>query len=226
MSFSLLLYALQNVDKDRTSQEVVELIQEHPQGIPLKKLAVFYSFRYKRNLTVSNLGFDSIASFVESLSKDLLVENESVFHKLHRLTPAAPAPLNETPPAIKNSSGICFGAASVQNKGEMTQEELLEKVKEVIRIYPAAATSITQLTNGYFLLFGSILPLGLYMSLYDNQTSTQQATFGQAQVIAQQEEGSPASTYCQHNFDDFWHSNNAEWRNCKSDLICMCLVGV
>ncbi|XP_053540833.1 uncharacterized protein wu:fj29h11 isoform X2 [Ictalurus punctatus] len=103
-------------DKDRTSQEVVELIQEHPQGIPLKKLAVFYAFRYKRNLTVSNLGFDSIASFVESLSKDLLVENESIFHKLHRLTPAAPAPLNETPPAIKNSSGICFGAASVQNK--------------------------------------------------------------------------------------------------------------
>ncbi|MCI4384121.1 hypothetical protein PGIGA_G00034980 [Pangasianodon gigas] len=181
-------------DKDRTSQEVVELVQEHPEGIPLKQLAVFYSSCYKRNLVVSNLGFTSVTSFVDSLSKDLLVENGSIFHKMHRVTPGPPEPLNETPPAVKTSSGISFGAAPKRKEGEMTQEELLEKVKEVIRVYPAAATSITQLLNGYFLHFGSILPLGLYMSLYDSQTSTQQATFGQAQVIAEQETVSPATS--------------------------------
>lgn len=194
MSFSLFLYAFQNADKDRTSQEVVELVQEHPEGIPLKQLAIFYSSCYKRNLVVSNLGFSSITSFVNSLSKDLLVENESIFHKMHRVTPAPQAPLNEAPPAMRTSSGISFGAAQMRKEGEMTQEELLEKVKEVIRVYPAAASSITQLMNCYFLRFGSILPLALYMSLYDSQTSTQQATFGQAQIITEQETGSPAST--------------------------------
>lgn len=199
MSVSLLLHALQNADKDRISQEVVELVQEHPDGIPLKQLAVIYSIRNKRNLVVSNLGFTSVASFVDSLSKDLLVENGNIFHKTHRITPGPEAPLNETPPATKTNSGISFSAVPARKEGEMTQEELLEKVKEVIKVYPAAQTSITQLMNGYFLHFGSILPLGLYMSLYDRQTSTQQATFGQAKIIAEQETLSPASTYCQHN---------------------------
>ncbi|XP_060795619.1 uncharacterized protein wu:fj29h11 isoform X3 [Neoarius graeffei] len=104
-------------DKDRTSQEVVELVQEYPEGIPLKQLAIFYSSHYKQNLVVSNLGFSSIASFVDSLSKDLLVENERIFHKMHRATPAPQAPLNQTPPTMKTSSGISFGVASVRKEG-------------------------------------------------------------------------------------------------------------
>lgn len=202
MSF-LPLYASENADKDRTSQDVVELVQEHPEGIPLKRLAVFYSMRHKRNLVVSNMGFASVAGFVGSLSKDLLVENGTVVHKIYRVAPAPPAPSNETPPAVKTNSGISFGAPPARKEGEMTQEELLDKVKEVIRVYPAAQTSIEQLLNAYFLHFGSILPLALYMSLYDSQTSTQQATFGQAQVIAQPETVSPASTYCQPNSYEF-----------------------
>lgn len=171
------------------------MVQEHPEGIPLKKLAVFYSFRYKRNLIVANLGFASVASFVDSLSKDLLVENESIFHKMHRVTPKPPAaPLNETPPAMMTSTATSVGAVAMRKEGEMTQEELLEKVKEVIKVFPASATSIEQLMNGYFLHFGSILPLRQYMSLYDKQTNTQQTTLGQAQVTAEQKTVSPAST--------------------------------
>ncbi|XP_053367661.1 uncharacterized protein wu:fj29h11 isoform X2 [Clarias gariepinus] len=182
-------------DKDKISQEVVELVQEHPEGIPLKKLAVFYSFRYKRNLIVANLGFASVASFVDSLSKDLLVENESIFHKMHRVTREPPAaPLNETPPAMMTSTATSVGAVAMRKEGEMTQEELLEKVKEVIKVFPASATSIEQLMNGYFLHFGSILPLRQYMSLYDKQTNTQQTTLGQAQVTAEQKTVSPATS--------------------------------
>ncbi|XP_058262273.1 uncharacterized protein wu:fj29h11 isoform X2 [Hemibagrus wyckioides] len=179
-------------DKDKTSEEVVELVQDHPEGIPLKRLAGFFSHRYKRKLIVSNLGFASVSSFVDSLSKDLLVENGSIFHKKHKNTHESAASLNETPPTM--NSGISFGAMPKRKEGEMTHEELLEKVKEVIRVYPAAATSITQLMNGYFLHFGAILPLALYMSLYNSQISTQQATVGQAQVIAEQEAGSPATS--------------------------------
>lgn len=215
MSFSLLLYAFPNADKKRTSQDVVELVQENPEGIPLKQLAMLYSIRYKRNLVASNIGFTSIAKFVDSLSKDLRVENGSIFHKTHRVIPGPPAPLNETPPAMKANSGISVGTVPVRKEGEMTQEELLEKVKEVIRVYPAAQTSIAQLLNGYFLRFGSILPLELYMSLYDSQTRTQQATFGQAEAIAEQKTVSPASTYCQHKSYEFLPSCNAECLNCK-----------
>lgn len=194
ISFLLLLYAVQNPDMDRTSQEVVDLVQEYPEGIPVKQLAVFYSFRYKRNLIVANLGFTSVASFVDSLSKDLLVEDGSIIHKNYKVTRELPGSLN----AKKTNSRISLDAVTVRKEGEMTQEELLEKVKEVIKVYPAAQTSITQLLNGYFLHFGSILPLGLYMSLYDNQTSKQQATFVPAQVIAEQETVNPASTYRQY----------------------------
>ncbi|XP_060717612.1 uncharacterized protein wu:fj29h11 [Tachysurus vachellii] len=181
-------------DNNKTSQEVVELVQEHPEGIPLKFLCRLYNQRYKRNLAVSNLGFASPSSFVDSLSKDLLVENGIIFHKMYRDPPGKAASLNETPPTMKDSSGISFGAVPTRKQGEMTQEELLEKVKEVIKVYPAAATSITQLMNGYFLHFGAIMPLGLYMSLYNSQTSTQEATVGQAQVITGQERGSPATS--------------------------------
>lgn len=189
-----MLSALQNADNNKTSQEVVELVQEHPEGIPLKLLCRLYNQRYKRNLAVLDLGFASLSSFVDSLAKDLLVENAIIFHKMYRDPPGKAASLNETPPTMKDSSGISFGAAPTRKQGEMTQEELLEKVKEVIKVYPAAATSITQLMNGYFLHFGAIMPLGLYMSLYNSQTSTQEATVGQAQVITGQGRGSPAST--------------------------------
>ncbi|XP_046709697.1 protein NO VEIN-like isoform X1 [Silurus meridionalis] len=184
--------AFKNTEKDRIAQEVVELVQEHPEGFPLEQLAVLYSFRYMRNLIVTNLGFPSLSSFVESLSKDLLVQNGNIFHKMHRVTPGSQS--NGTPPPTKTGSVISRGATPLRKEGEMAQEELLQKVKEVIRVYPAAATCIRQLMNGYFLHFGSILPLGLYMSLYNRQTGTQQSAMGQERFIAEQETESSATS--------------------------------
>ncbi|XP_072524200.1 uncharacterized protein [Salminus brasiliensis] len=183
--------------KDRISREVVDMVKEHPKGIPLKKLTVSYSQQYKRNLTVSELGFSSVSAFVDSLSEDLCVENENVFHRTHRATPGPSAPSSQTPPPLMSSTGISFGAtatSSAPKVDEMTQGELLTKVKEVIRVYPAAATSITQLQNGFFLLFGAILPLKLYMSLYDSQAKKQQASPSQALVMAELETGRSATT--------------------------------
>ncbi|XP_051530357.1 uncharacterized protein LOC127427065 isoform X2 [Myxocyprinus asiaticus] len=210
-------------------KDVVELVQEHPTGIPLKELSMFFSQKYRRNLTVSDHGFLSIASFVDSLKDVLLVKHEKVFHKKYREVSAnQPAPANaatvkneptpanaitvkkeptpansttvkkESTPAISiivkteptpaipktvkiepipaiptllTNPLVCFGADSAQEGREMKQEQLLKKVKEVIRVYPAASHSISELQNGYFFLFGSALPLKLYMSLYDNHTA-------------------------------------------------------
>uniref|UniRef100_A0A3B4E8Y0 Wu:fj29h11 n=1 Tax=Pygocentrus nattereri TaxID=42514 RepID=A0A3B4E8Y0_PYGNA len=182
-------------DKDKISQDVVELVKDDPHGIPLKKLAVFYAQKYKQNLILAELGFSSVGAFVDSLSKDLLVENENVFHRTHKATPRPSAALSKTPPPLTSTFGISFGASSAPKEDDMTHRELLEKVKEVIRVYPAAGTSITQLQNGYFLHFGAVLPLKLYMSLYDSHANKQKASPCQPLLSVQPEPGAtPAKT--------------------------------
>ncbi|XP_051958401.1 uncharacterized protein wu:fj29h11 isoform X1 [Xyrauchen texanus] len=82
-------------------KDIVELVQEYPKGIPLKKLSTFFSQKYRRNLTVSDHGFLSIASFIDSLKDVLLVEHEKVFHKKYRGAPA-----NRTSVKKKTTSAI------------------------------------------------------------------------------------------------------------------------
>ncbi|XP_054457346.1 uncharacterized protein wu:fj29h11 [Anoplopoma fimbria] len=65
-------------------EDIVAMVKEKPAGILLKKLAVFYSQTYHKNLTLSSLGFDSMASLVASLDRDLVVEGDVVFHKIHQ----------------------------------------------------------------------------------------------------------------------------------------------
>ncbi|XP_017542148.1 protein NO VEIN isoform X1 [Pygocentrus nattereri] len=185
---------LPGADKDKISQDVVELVKDDPHGIPLKKLAVFYAQKYKQNLILAELGFSSVGAFVDSLSKDLLVENENVFHRTHKATPRPSAALSKTPPPLTSTFGISFGASSAPKEDDMTHRELLEKVKEVIRVYPAAGTSITQLQNGYFLHFGAVLPLKLYMSLYDSHANKQKASPCQPLLSVQPEPGGSATT--------------------------------
>uniref|UniRef100_A0A669E4X7 Wu:fj29h11 n=1 Tax=Oreochromis niloticus TaxID=8128 RepID=A0A669E4X7_ORENI len=70
------------MEKVRT--ELVSILREHPDGIPLKKLAIVYNQTYHKNLTLSKLGFDSMTSLVSSLERDLVLEEELVFHRDHR----------------------------------------------------------------------------------------------------------------------------------------------
>ncbi|KAL1263883.1 hypothetical protein QQF64_004238, partial [Cirrhinus molitorella] len=165
------------VHVDGVFKDVVELVKEHRTGIPMSKLYMFFNQKYRRNLAVAECGFRTITSFIDSLSDELLVEKETIFHKSHIGTPAVATPAN--PPIVKNDSTpanpkspvVSFGAGCAQRGSELTQKELMDKVKEVIKKFPAASQSIIELQNGYFLLFGSTLPLQLYMSLYDNHTA-------------------------------------------------------
>lgn len=164
---------------DGVFKDVVELVKDHPTGIPLRRLSHFFNQKYRRNLTVSEFGFKTVASFVDSLSDELLVEKEIIFHKNHRAAPAVPTPANlpkvnnDSTPANPTTPVVSFGASIAQRGSEMTLEELMDKVKEVIKKYPSARHSITELQNGFFLVFGSALPLDLYMTLYDNHTAKQ-----------------------------------------------------
>lgn len=68
---------------DKISKKVVRLVEGHPEGIPLSKLAVFYNQKYRNNLIVSEAGFSNIADFIASLTEHLVVKDHNVFHKRH-----------------------------------------------------------------------------------------------------------------------------------------------
>ncbi|XP_029978405.1 protein NO VEIN isoform X2 [Sphaeramia orbicularis] len=74
--------------KDSNKVDVLEnvtaMIKEHPDGIPLNKVAIAYSQKYRHNLSLASLGFQTISGLVESLNSDLLVEGEVVFHKINK----------------------------------------------------------------------------------------------------------------------------------------------
>lgn len=75
---------LASVEMEQVLEDVLALLKENPAGIPLKKLAVFYNQTYRRNLTLSSLGFKTISCLVESLSEHLVVREDVVFHKIHQ----------------------------------------------------------------------------------------------------------------------------------------------
>lgn len=76
--------AAEAAERQKILENVVSLVKEHPDGIPLKKVAVVYSQKYHHNLTLASLGFKTISNLVTSL-KELVVREEDVFHETHRL---------------------------------------------------------------------------------------------------------------------------------------------
>ncbi|XP_070783607.1 uncharacterized protein [Enoplosus armatus] len=101
-------------------QNIVAMVRQYPAGIPLKKLSIFYSQTYHKNLTLSSTGFNSMASLVASLDQDLVVEGELVFHKTHRrVKRAGPGPSTK---ATEDSENM---------------EEVLENIVYMVRQHPA-----------------------------------------------------------------------------------------
>ncbi|XP_034425939.1 protein NO VEIN isoform X1 [Hippoglossus hippoglossus] len=64
-------------------ENVVAMVEQQQAGIPLKKLSLYYQQAYHSNLCLSSLGFDSTASLLAFLDRDLIVEGKKVFHKTH-----------------------------------------------------------------------------------------------------------------------------------------------
>ncbi|KAJ8246365.1 hypothetical protein GJAV_G00266920 [Gymnothorax javanicus] len=163
---------------EEASLEVLELLKQHPQGVPIKKLANAFNQKYKRNLVVSQLGFSSIEQFLESLGDEVLVERNVVFHRSHvsaaggfaNAEVRCSSPVGAAPFANGSAEPLSSNLASLPSnpapgQKELTEEQLLNNVQEVKRIYPPACSSLAQLQNGYFLQFHSQLPLEQYMSL-------------------------------------------------------------
>ncbi|XP_061088728.1 uncharacterized protein wu:fj29h11 isoform X2 [Conger conger] len=172
---------------EKASSDVLELLKEHREGIPIKNLANAFNKKYQRNLSMSKLGLSSVAEFVDSLGDEVLMEKEVIFHRSHvsatgrSRTPKPPcdAPVGSAQAgnglAVLPSSSQLSVHKSGQDKKELTEAQLLSNVKKVVELYPLARKSIVELQKGYFLLFLTSLPLTLYMSLYDKQPGSQKS---------------------------------------------------
>ncbi|XP_028263346.1 uncharacterized protein LOC114437112 isoform X2 [Parambassis ranga] len=220
--------AQQSKKADEVLKTIVAMIKEHPAGIPLSMIAINYSQKYHHNLVLASLGFKNISSLVESLKDDLIVIKDTVFHKIHQppkqpqagtltnasgdsrpATPKTPDPLarNNSPapptvPVQAVSHSVSATQASAHLLGpplvaavpvystncapvnptlfatkpaeDMTQQQLYQRVLEVIRTYQLTAPSMDQLQEYYCLLFAETFPISQYMSLYDSLETKKQ----------------------------------------------------
>lgn len=102
---------------ERVREKIVALVKENPAGIPLKKLAVFYNQKYRQNLSLSSLGFDSMVNLVATLDNDLFLVEQLVHHKDHFL----------------ESKGINGAGAVAKAAG---RQKILENVVSLIKEHP------------------------------------------------------------------------------------------
>ncbi|KPP78089.1 hypothetical protein Z043_102444 [Scleropages formosus] len=106
----------QHTGMEKVRSEVIDLLKECPDGIPLKALAAAYNKKYKRNLSVSDLGFRSMASFVLSLQDELHVQKEVVFHKSCKTHPVQGVSANKDGAGAGLASPVCHPSSSVQQE--------------------------------------------------------------------------------------------------------------
>lgn len=112
----------------KVKQNLVDMVREHPAGLPLNRLAVIYSQTYRKNLTLSQLGFDSMTSLVSSLEEDLVVTDDVVFHRDH--CGGGPA-----------TAGAECGAAAPPSKesdpkAKKRKEKILRRIVNMVKEHP------------------------------------------------------------------------------------------
>lgn len=211
---------------ERVLKNIVAMVKEHPDGILLKMLSTAYSQKYHHNLATSSLGFRSMNCLVSSLKEDLVLKGDVVFHNIYQppaatsttatedsrpATPHAPAslsgssspaplvtvpqrdvsphcaPLAQTRMSLEGSPWISTASLFSANPmpaplpaskpaEKLTQQELYQRVIQVLRTNQLTATSMDQLKTCYFQQYGEELPFSQYLSLYDCWEANKQPT--------------------------------------------------
>ncbi|KAM3591779.1 uncharacterized protein V6R79_007248 [Siganus canaliculatus] len=165
-------------------ENVVTMMKEHPDGVPLKMVAISYSQKYHKNLTLSSLGFKTMHCLVDHLKGDLVVKDEVVFHKIHQppsdpVTGGSSLATQDSRPATpqRAESVTANPAVTVPQPAKIyTQEQLYQRVLEVMTKYQLKAPTMDQLQTSYTQHFGEQLPFTQYMSLYDSWEASGQKT--------------------------------------------------
>ncbi|XP_047465584.1 protein NO VEIN isoform X3 [Mugil cephalus] len=158
---------------------IVAMMKDHPDGVPLKMVSTAYSQKYHYNLTLASLGFKTISCLVESLDKDLVVEGDMVFHKIHqpknlpRTETLSNVKENSRPatpqtPGSRTSSPAPFVNVTPRDVTPHVVPDTQARMNLVMKMNQLTNPSMDQLQTCYFQRYGKQLPLTQYMSLYDN----------------------------------------------------------
>ncbi|XP_029383980.1 uncharacterized protein LOC115060244 isoform X2 [Echeneis naucrates] len=115
---------------EKVLENIVAMVKLHPDGIPLKKLAVFYNQTYHKNLTLSTLGFKSMADLVASLEKKLVVEGEVVFHKTNHSVTKDTAAAEAVPEVVTKT-------ATAVTQGRKKMEKIVDNILAMVKQHPA-----------------------------------------------------------------------------------------
>lgn len=105
---------------EKDLEDLVEMVKQCPEGIPLKKLGLFFQQTYHRNLSSSSLGFNSISHLVAALDSHLVTKGSKAFHKMHAC----------------GGQDVNTAASSKQSKMQRKNKKVLENVVEMMKKHP------------------------------------------------------------------------------------------
>ncbi|XP_054612764.1 uncharacterized protein wu:fj29h11 isoform X2 [Dunckerocampus dactyliophorus] len=180
---------------EKIKENIMTMMTELPEGILMKKVALAYSQKYKRNLKLASLGFSSISSLIATF-KDLVVEGELVFHKIHQPKDPHGATLDSSPAVDAHHDHIPTDRTTRSLLGEppfvnlhscgLGKQHLYQRIEEVTKAYQLTDPAMDQLEVCYFKHFGEKLPFGLYLSMYDSLEPSSSKGLPNPQPVQQQ----------------------------------------
>ncbi|XP_077359160.1 uncharacterized protein LOC144005104 isoform X2 [Festucalex cinctus] len=165
--------------KIKKLKNLVAMMVEHPEGIPMKNLSTAYRLKYDQKLKVSSMGFNSIVALVETLDRDLVLIGDHVFHKSH--SPPDPHGAGVSAASSLFNPQTSSSARNIPDKSppagsKLTEEEqnLHKTVLEVAEKYQLSDPCMDLLEVCYFHHCGKKLPFQLYLSMYHHLESSWQ----------------------------------------------------
>ncbi|XP_077594792.1 uncharacterized protein LOC144211423 isoform X2 [Stigmatopora nigra] len=151
-------------------KNLVTMLKEFPQGIPMKDLPTVYKEVHNKELKWNKLGFSSIPAMVATLNNDLVVTGQWVIHKVHQPQDAYVAKKStaETPKQVPVST-LSVGSTLAD---QLDEKHLYERITEVVEKYDLTKPLMELLELCYFHHFDDKLPAQLYSSMYKNLESS------------------------------------------------------
>ncbi|XP_077481497.1 uncharacterized protein LOC144092518 isoform X3 [Stigmatopora argus] len=151
-------------------ENIVTMLKEFPQGIPMKNLPTVYKEVHNCELKWNKLGFCSIPAMVATLNNDLVVIGQLVIHKIHQPQDADVAKISTagTPQQVPVST-LSFGSTLAD---QLDEPHLYERITEVVEKYDLTKPLMELLELCYFHHFNDKLPAQLYLSMYKNLESS------------------------------------------------------
>ncbi|XP_057682155.1 uncharacterized protein wu:fj29h11 [Corythoichthys intestinalis] len=159
--------------KKQKMENLVTMLKEFPQGIPMKNLCTVYREKHSHKLKWNALGFSSIPAMLATLSNDLVVIGQLVIHRIHQPQDAYGAEISATG-TPQTLPGEPLSTGSTLADDELDKQRLYKRIAEIFEKYQLTQPPMDRLGVCYYQQFGKKLPAQLYSSMYDSLESSLQ----------------------------------------------------